>query len=109
MRDDFAAMETVMDPAAATGGSMNRRSFVKGLAAVGASLVLPPTLEENAEAVQRFWALDRTMVPGWVETHGYGVVPITDWIHAPYDDRYIIEVGQLYTPAPMRYIQVFPK
>lgn len=41
---------------------MNRRSFLKGLAGVGAALVLPPTLGENAEAARRFWALDQTMV-----------------------------------------------
>lgn len=35
---------------------MNRRNLFKGLAAVGAGLILPPTLAENAEAGRRFWA-----------------------------------------------------
>lgn len=41
---------------------MNRRTFLQGIAAAAGALILPPTLEENAEAARRFWALDRTMV-----------------------------------------------
>jgi FtsP/CotA-like multicopper oxidase with cupredoxin domain len=39
---------------------VSRRTFLKGLAAAGAALVLPPTLTDNAEAARRFWALDST-------------------------------------------------
>jgi hypothetical protein len=40
---------------------MNRRSFLKGLVAVGAGLILP------VEPDKRFWALDQTMIPA--ESH----------------------------------------
>ena len=36
---------------------MNRRDLFKGLAGVAVGLILPPTLEENAEAGRRIWAL----------------------------------------------------
>ncbi len=36
---------------------MNRRDLFKGLIGVTAGLILPPTLEENAEAGRRIWAL----------------------------------------------------
>jgi hypothetical protein len=88
---------------------LNRRTLLKGLAAVGVGLILPPTLEENAEAARRFWALDATMVPGWVETHGYGVVPITEWIQdirTFHSGTHVIERGQSF--GPMIYPQVFP-
>jgi hypothetical protein len=39
---------------------VSRRTFLKGLAAAGAALVLPPTLTDNADAAKRFWALDST-------------------------------------------------
>lgn len=36
---------------------MNRRSFLKGFAAAAGAVVLPATLEENAEAGKKIWAL----------------------------------------------------
>lgn len=36
---------------------MNRRNLFKGLAGVAGALILPATLEENAEAGKRIWAL----------------------------------------------------
>jgi hypothetical protein len=45
-----------------------RRTILKGLAATAAGLILPPTLAENAEAVRRYWALDRTMLSLGYET-----------------------------------------
>lgn len=41
---------------------LDRRTLLKGIAAAGAALILPPTPAENAEAVRRYWALDRTML-----------------------------------------------
>ncbi len=55
---------------------MNRRTLLKGITALTAGLVLPPTLGENVEAARRYWALDGTMVPRewgpfarWVEAY----------------------------------------
>jgi len=45
---------------------MNRRDLLKGLAGIGAGIILPPTLAENAEAARRYWALDQTMIGGRV-------------------------------------------
>jgi hypothetical protein len=45
---------------------MDRRTFLKGLTGLGAALILPPSLVDNAEAARRFWALDRTMIEGSV-------------------------------------------
>lgn len=43
---------------------MQRRDLLKGVAGLTAGLLLPPTLQENAEAGRRFTIqLDRTMVP----------------------------------------------
>jgi hypothetical protein len=47
-----------------------RRGFLAGLAGLGATLLLPPTIADAAESVsRRSWALDRTMLPpsldGW--------------------------------------------
>ncbi len=39
-----------------------RRTFLRGLMAGAAALVLPPSLKENAEATRRFWSLDSTML-----------------------------------------------
>jgi hypothetical protein len=36
---------------------MDRRSLLKGVAALGAGLILPPSLAENVEATRRYWAL----------------------------------------------------
>jgi hypothetical protein len=47
---------------------MNRRTFLQGIAAAAGALILPPTLEANAEAARRYWALDRTMAPSPQET-----------------------------------------
>lgn len=49
---------------------LTRRNLLAGAAALGATLILPPTLAENAEAARRYWALDRTMAgpPGWIMT-----------------------------------------
>jgi hypothetical protein len=43
---------------------MNRRSFLKGIAgAVGAAIILPPTVEQVAAEVRRtYYALDSTML-----------------------------------------------
>lgn len=42
---------------------MNRRSLFKGLMGVAGGLILPPTLEENAEASKKIWALGRWSEP----------------------------------------------
>lgn len=41
---------------------MNRRTLLGGALATVAGLLLPATLDENVEAVRRYWSLDRTMV-----------------------------------------------
>jgi hypothetical protein len=67
---------------------MDRRSLLKGVAALGAGLLLPPTLAENVEAVtRRYWALDSTMVPGsWLQIpRGYGLYRVAG-------DRWIVDV-----------------
>ncbi|MDQ3124784.1 MAG: hypothetical protein M3Q74_04190 [Pseudomonadota bacterium] len=48
---------------------MDRRTLLKGIAGAAAGLVLPTTVGENAEAVRRYWALDRTMVGRVVVRH----------------------------------------
>lgn len=59
---------------------MKRRSFLKGIVAAAGALVLPATLEDNAEATRRVFALDSTMVPkpsgmgfdlGWAVAEGF--------------------------------------
>jgi hypothetical protein len=52
---------------------MNRRLLLKGAIALAGGLLLPPSLVENAEAVTRYWVLDRThlapRIPeGWTTT-----------------------------------------
>ena len=42
---------------------MNRRQLLKGIAALGAGLILPPTLAENTETVRRYWALGAIPAP----------------------------------------------
>jgi len=42
---------------------------LKGLTATAAGVLVPTTFDENAEAVRRYWALDRTMVQPPVSTH----------------------------------------
>jgi hypothetical protein len=64
---------------------MDRRTLLKGVAVLGAGLLLPPTLAENVEAVtRRYWALDATMVPGsWLTIprgHGLWRVAGERWI-----------------------------
>jgi hypothetical protein len=41
---------------------INRRTFLAGAAALTTGLILPPSPTENAEAVRRYWSLDRTMM-----------------------------------------------
>lgn len=42
---------------------MNRRRLIQSAAALAAGLILPPTLTENVEAVERrYWSLDQTML-----------------------------------------------
>jgi hypothetical protein len=67
---------------------MDRRSLLKGVAALGAGLLLPPSLAENVEAVtRRYWALDSTMVPGsWLE------IPRGDGLWRVAGDRWIVDV-----------------
>ena len=36
---------------------VNRRTLLQGIAALGAGLILPPTLAENVQASRRYWAL----------------------------------------------------
>jgi hypothetical protein len=67
---------------------MDRRTLLKGVAALGAGLVLPPSLAENVEAVtRRYWALDSTMVPGsWLTIpRGHGLWRVAG-------DRWIVDV-----------------
>lgn len=67
---------------------MNRRGFLKGALAVTAgAIILPATLEENAEAVRRYWALDQSMVPQVWDAH------VQDrWTTgAPYIDIYLYQ------------------
>ena len=100
--------------------ALSRRTFLKGLAAtVAGAIVLPPTLEDNAEAAKRFWALDSTMVgprhdadshvvtateyhsifAQWVEAYEPRDTPIIDWaLSDPSYDAVTIEVGQSYIP-----------
>jgi hypothetical protein len=82
---------------------MDRRTLLKGVAALGAGLLLPPTLAENVEAVtRRYWALDATMVPGsWLQIpRGSGLwrTDGTTWnIHVAYADG---QVDHYAVPAP---------
>jgi hypothetical protein len=82
---------------------MDRRSLLKGVAALGAGLLLPPTLAENVEAVtRRYWALDSTMVPSsWLHIpRGSGLWSKsgTNWsVHVAYADG---KVDQYTIPAP---------
>lgn len=43
--------------------SLTRRQLLVGAAGLAGTLILPPTLEENAEAARRWWALGG--VPGY--------------------------------------------
>jgi hypothetical protein len=56
--------------------NVSRRSFLQGVAGIAAGLILPPTLAENAEAVRRYWVLDRTMSGSTltIPTAGYRVI-----------------------------------
>ena len=69
---------------------VSRRTFLKGLAAASAALVLPPTLTDNAEAARRFWALDSTMVspePEWGMFSPYNTAAsFAEWVEA-YETR----------------------
>lgn len=43
--------------------NISRRNLFKGVAGLTAGLLLPSTVQENAETARRYWSLDRTMVP----------------------------------------------
>lgn len=91
--------------------SLSRRQLLAGAAGLAGSLILPPTLEENAEAAQRWWALGRVPSYGsWNpvtvtisdlnvmqirhRTTPTGIEEHIDWVHPDYRDTLRI------TPAP---------
>jgi hypothetical protein len=76
---------------------MNRRHLLQGLAGLGAGLLLPATVEENAEAVRRYWALDRTMV----HRIPFVMDPDRQYIYAHFIDYYAGSRVLDYTTARM--------
>lgn len=48
---------------------VTRRTLLKGLLVTSATILLPPSLTDNAAVARRYWMLDRTMLPpsldGW--------------------------------------------
>lgn len=75
--------------------SLNRRALLTAALGAGATLILPPTLAENAEAARRYWALNQTMVPEtWdVWTRGPDIHQPWLMITAENSDRIVYQGG----------------
>jgi hypothetical protein len=75
---------------------MNRRHLLQRLAGLGSGLLLPATVEENAEAVRRYWALDRTMVPQtwdfWLRGPTYTAGPFYEGVAVNVGDGRVMDV-----------------
>jgi hypothetical protein len=84
---------------------MNRRHLLQRLAGLGSGLLLPATVEENAEAVRRYWALDRTMVPltwdFWLRGPAYTAAPFYEGVAVNRTDSRVIDL-MVHMPSRLR-------